>query len=113
MVDMIIILLCLAFVLLDMFADNQVLKNALKVRIIFRLLRIFLLIRKLNALREIKEMEMRRGQGSTMATTNGYDMRSPLEQVIEILVRIRDLLDQHEKPLISDINYCMKVISSN
>jgi hypothetical protein len=48
-----------------------------------------------------------------MATTNGYDMRSPLEQVIEILARIRDLLDQHERSLIVDINYCLKVISSN
>ncbi len=80
---------------------------------IFRLLRIFLLIRKINALREIKEMEMRRGQMSTMATTNGYDMRSPLEQVIEIISRIKDLIDVHEKPLIQDLNYCLKVISSN
>lgn len=43
----------------------------------------------------------------------GYDMKSPLEQVIEILTRLRDFIDVSEKSMIGDINYCLKVISSN
>ena len=58
--DMVIILLCLGFVFLDIFVNNQSLKNFLKVRGIFRLLRIFLLVRKLNALRVIRDIESRR-----------------------------------------------------
>lgn len=113
--DLLVILLCLAFVLIDIFVDNQSVKSFLKVRGVFRLLRIFLLVRKLNTLRAIREMEQRRMLQSTMLQTanGGYDMKSPLEQVIEILTRLRDSIDVVEKTMIGDINYCMKVISSN
>lgn len=77
--DLVIIILSLVFVFLDMFNDNSILEGILKIRGIFRLLRIFLLIRKLNTLR-IKRDVQKRNQ-----IHNGYDLRSPLEKVLEIL----------------------------
>jgi len=49
--DFIVIMLSIVFVVLDFKVDNKTVKAILKIRGIFRLLRIFLLIRKLNALR--------------------------------------------------------------
>ena len=43
----------------------------------------------------------------------GFDLRSPLERVLEILNRLRDEVDIDETRIINDINYCIKVISSN
>ena len=50
-VDLAIIILSVIFVLLDLFVNNTALQGFLKIRGIFRFLRIFLLIRKLNTLR--------------------------------------------------------------
>ena len=40
-------------------------------------------------------------------------MRSPLEKVLEILNEARDMFDPTESKIIKDINYCIKMISSN
>lgn len=69
--DIVIILLSLLFVFLDMFNDNSVLEGILKIRGIFRLLRIFLLIRKLNTLRVKRDVQKRN------QISQGYDLRSP------------------------------------
>jgi hypothetical protein len=53
--DFIIIALSIAFVLTDILTNNDILSALLKIRGIFRLLRIFLLIRKLNTLRVKKD----------------------------------------------------------
>ena len=54
--DLFIIIVSITFVLLDVFiSSNQSLKSFLKIRGIFRLLRIFILIRKLNSLRVKRE----------------------------------------------------------
>jgi hypothetical protein len=57
--DLAVILLSVAFVLIDMLVDNNVLQGFLKIRGVFRLLRIFLLIRKLNTLRVKRELQKR------------------------------------------------------
>jgi hypothetical protein len=49
--DIVIIMISIVFVLLDIFVQNTALSAFLKIRGIFRLVRIFILIRKLNALR--------------------------------------------------------------
>jgi hypothetical protein len=49
--DFIVIILSIAFVILDILVKNEALQAFLKIRGIFRLLRIFILIRKLNTLR--------------------------------------------------------------
>lgn len=43
----------------------------------------------------------------------GYDLRSPLERVLEILNNIRDAVDSKENKTISELNYCIKMITSN
>ncbi|CDW90418.1 3 5-cyclic nucleotide phosphodiesterase family protein [Stylonychia lemnae] len=105
--DLFIIILSLTFVLLDIFVENSVLDGILKIRGIFRLLRVFLLVRKLNTLRVKRQIQLRQ------LTANGYDLRSPLERVLEILNGLRDQLDIEETKIIQDLNYCIKVISSN
>ena len=107
--DFIVIILSIIFVLLDMSlaGTNSFITGFLKIRGIFRLLRIFILIRKLNALRVKREAQKRK------MTTLGYDLRSPLEKVLEILNEVRDSLDKSEERMIQDLNYCIKMISSN
>lgn len=85
--DLIIIIISVVFVLLDIFINNSVIDVILKIRGIFRLLRVFLLIRKLNTLRVKREVQKR------ALTSNGYDLRSPLERVLEILNNLRDIID--------------------
>ena len=40
-------------------------------------------------------------------------MKSPVEKDLEILNHLRELIDPDEKKVVSDINYCIKMISSN
>lgn len=106
--DMIVIALSIAFVLLDLLIQSQsALKNFLKLRGIFRLLRVFILIRKLNIVRIRREVSKR------SKSNLGYDIRSPLEKVLEILGDIRDVIDPSQDKMITDLNYCIKMISSN
>jgi hypothetical protein len=49
--DIFIIMLSISFVFLDIFINNKALQGFLKIRGVFRLFRIFVLVRKLNALR--------------------------------------------------------------
>ena len=79
LIDFIVIILSVLFVLLDMYLPDSGFKNILRIRGIFRMMRIFLLIRKLNTLRVKREL-VKRG-----LTKMGYDLRSPLEKVIDIL----------------------------
>ena len=91
--DLSIIILSFLFVFLDIYVKNSALQGFLKIRGIFRLLRIFLLIRKLNTLRVKRDMQKRN-------MTSGYDLRSPLEKVLEILTNLRDIIDLDEHKLI-------------
>jgi amino acid permease len=83
--DIIIIVSSLIFVLLDLKLDEgSHLKTLLNIRGLFRLFRVFILIRKLNAVRIRREMRKK------VTITNDYDFRSPFEKVLEILNEIRD-----------------------
>jgi hypothetical protein len=46
-------------------------------------------------------------------TIEGYDLRSTLEKVLEILNDIRDCIDMNDEKMLQDMNYCIKMISSN
>ena len=106
--DLIVIILSIGLVLLDLLlpVDNNV-RGFLKIRGVFRLLRVFILIRKLNAVRIRREMRKK------ITTQLGYDLRSPLEKVLDILNNLRDKLDPDEVKIIADLNFCIKTISSN
>lgn len=79
----------------------------LKIRGIFRLLRVFILIRKLNMMQVKMEVARKRKVAEIV------DLRSPLERVLEILGGFRDRLAADEDKIIMEINYCIKMISSN
>lgn len=93
--DLVIILVSYLFVFLDMFTDNDSLSSFLKIRAVFRLLRVFLLIRKLNTLKERRDISKKR-----LILSGGYDLRSPLEMVLEILDNLRNKLDNDETKII-------------
>lgn len=78
-VDCLVIMLMLVFVLLDIFTTNQALHGFLKFRAIFRILRVFLLVRKLNALRKIGESSIHRNRVHPFSHTAPYDMNRPLD----------------------------------
>lgn len=85
-VDIVVITLSLVFVIVDIFSTSTSLKAFLKIRAIFRLLRIFLLVRKLQALRRISETSsLRRRVAPTLTIAKGYDMNSPLDTVVQIM----------------------------
>lgn len=102
--DFIVIILSVLFVLLDMYLPDSGFKNILRIRGIFRMLRIFLLVRKLNALRVKREM-VKRG-----LTKMGYDLRSPLEKVLDIMNDIGEKLGEEEDKIKEDIAFCIKII---
>lgn len=103
-IDFIVILLSVLFVLLDMYLGDSALKGVLRIRGIFRMLRVFLLVRKLNTLRVKREM-VKRG-----ITNLGYDLRSPLEKVIDILNELKNKVDSEENKIMDEIDYCVKII---
>ncbi len=105
--DLIVILLSIVFVLLDLKADkDSTLSGFLKIRGIFRLLRIFLLLRKLNQLKEKRDLQRKR-------MTSAFQIKSTVEKVVEILTDLRDNLDTEEVKTMSDLNFCIKMISQN
>jgi Ion transport protein len=57
--DIIIIILSLAFVLLDLLVNNSTLSGFLRIRSVFRILRIFILVRKLSTLKQRREIHKR------------------------------------------------------
>lgn len=107
--DMIIIILSIMFVFLDLYIPetNGSAKGILQIRGIFRMLRIIILIRKLNTLRVKRDFQKRK------TTIMGMDLRSPLERVLEILNNLRDKIDSNQTKTLQEINYCIKIITSN
>ena len=95
--DIVIILISIAFVLVDLTAksNSSALKGILKIRGVFRLLRVFILVRKLNIVRMKTDIRKK-----MMSTSSGYDLRSPLERVLEILNDIRDSIDPGEVKMV-------------
>jgi hypothetical protein len=83
--DIFVILSSIAFVLLDILLTSTTAVNGiLSIRGIFNILRIFVLVRKLNVVRVRREVRKKTETGL------GYDLKSPLEKVLEILNDIRD-----------------------
>jgi hypothetical protein len=102
--DLVVIILSIIFVVLDIYVENKVVESILKIRGIFRLLRIFILVRKLNTLK------IRRDLIKKKITSLGYDLTSPLEKVIELLNVLRDQLDEAEEKAHESLNYIIKTI---
>jgi len=106
LIDFIVIILSVLFVLLDMYLPESGFKNILRIRGIFRMMRIFLLVRKLNTLR-VKRDLVKRG-----LTKMGYDLRSPLEKVIDILKEVQEKLHADEDKVKKELAFVLKTIQS-
>ena len=103
--DITVILLAIVLVVLDMTLSGGELSGLLKLRGLFRLLRIGILIRKFDAIRR------KRAAQRKMQTRDIFHVKAPAEIVNEILCEIRDMIQNDDK-LLEDINYCIKMVSS-
>ena len=103
--DITVILLAIVFVVLEMVIDDGTLNNVFRIRGLFRLLRVGILIRKFDAIRQKSQARKR------LQIRDIYHVSSPAEIVNEILCEIRDMV-QNDDRMIEDLNYCIKTISS-
>jgi len=103
--DITVIILAIIFVILEMVIDDGTLNSVLRIRGLFRLLRVGILIRKVDSIRQ-KSQARKRNQIRDI-----YHVSSPAEIVNEILTDIRNMV-QNDDRMIEDLNYCIKMISS-
>lgn len=96
LIDIFIIFLAIVFTILDMNISNNTASAVFRIRGVFRLLRVALLIRKLDELKETRKAKMKAGVGYS-------DYKSPLERIIEILASLRDCLE--DQKYARDLNY--------
>ena len=92
-------------VVLDMTLSGGELSGLLKIRGLFRLLRIGILIRKFDAIRRKRAAQRR------MQIRDIFHVKAPAEIVNEILCGIRDMIENDDR-LLEDINYWIKMVSS-
>ena len=85
--------------------SSEQVRNILKIRGLFRLLRVFILFRKINSIRMRAELMQKRH------VSEGFDIRAPIEIVLEYLSEIKTLMDPRERRIIGNLNYCIKMIS--
>ena len=104
-VDITVILAAVALVITDIIYSGNNLDALLRIRGLFRLVRIGILLRKFDAIRK-KSMERKKMFGRDF-----YHVMAPSEIVNNILWNIRDLIHDDNK-LLEDINYWIKMVSS-
>ena len=104
-VDITVILAAVALVITDIIYSGNNLDALLRLRGLFRLVRIGILLRKFDAIRK-KSLERKKMFGRDF-----YHVMAPSEIVNNILWNIRDLI-QNDNKLLEDINYCIKMVSS-
>ena len=103
LIDIFIIGLAILFTILDMNIDDSTASAVFRIRGVFRLLRVALLIRKLDELKETRKAKQKN-------EIDYSDYKSPFERTIEILTVIRDNIE--EQRYVKDLNFCLKNISS-
>jgi len=103
--DITVILLAIAFVILDMTLEDSNLSGIFRLRGLFRLLRVGILIRKFDAIRKKSAARKK------MHIRDIYHVSTPAEVVNEILCEVRDMIVNDDK-LVEDMNYCIKMVNS-
>ena len=73
MVDAVVILVNIVFVIVDMQVSAGIVKEILKIRGFFRLIRIFVLIRKVN---QVKTKRERRSKFSRLAVSDDLELKT-------------------------------------
>lgn len=104
-VDITVILAAVALVITDIIYSGSNLDALLRLRGLFRLVRIGILLRKFDSIRK-KSIARKKMFGRDF-----YHVMAPSEIVNNILCNIRDLIQNDEK-MLEDVNYCIKMVSS-
>ena len=104
-VDASVIFIAIGLVILDINYSGQNLDALLRLRGLFRLVRIGILLRKFDS---IRKKSMARKQ---LFNRDFYHVMAPSEIVNNILWNIRDMI-QNDAKLLEDINYWIKMVSS-
>lgn len=104
-VDITVILLAIVLVILDITLSGSSLDALIRLRGLFRLVRIGILLRKFDAIRK------KNAAKRNMFGRDFYHVMAPSEIVNNILWNIRDMI-QGDNKLLEDINYCIKMVSS-
>ena len=73
MIDAVVILVNIVFVIVDMQVSAGIVKEILKIRGFFRLIRIFVLIRKVN---QVKTKRERRSKFSRLAVSDDLELKT-------------------------------------
>lgn len=102
-IDIFIVILAIIFTILDININDRKAKAVLRLRGVFRLLRVAILIRKLDELRNSRKAKMK-------SEIDYSDFKSPFERTIEILTNLKECLE--DQKYVKDLNYCIKHISN-
>lgn len=108
MVDAVVILVNIVFVVVDTNVTSGVVKQFLKLRGFFRLIRIFVLIRKVNQVNAKRE---RRRKFSRLAISDTLELKTVQQKVIENLYAISERLPKNDRS-VAQLEYCIKQVSS-
>jgi signal transduction histidine kinase len=114
LVDLTLIMATMALVILDVVGTDENLAKVTRIRGLFRILRIVLLIRKVGALTRIQELDKLYEAQSRCTEDETYELRTPIERVLFILRSLKSKIDgSSEAKLIEDLSYCLRIIASN
>ncbi len=61
----------------------------------------------------MNELKKKRDLQTRLKTSSGYNLKSTLEKVLEVLGDLRNELEVSEHKRIQDLNYCIKMIQQN
>jgi len=85
LVDLTLILATMALVILDVVGTDENLAKVTRIRGLFRILRIVLLIRKVGALTRIQELDRLYEAQTRFTEDEMYELRTPIEKVLFII----------------------------
>ena len=85
LVDLTLILATMALVILDVVGTDENLAKVTRIRGLFRILRIVLLIRKVGALTRIQELDILYEAQTRFTEDETYELRTPIEKVLFII----------------------------
>lgn len=114
--DISLISVNLAIVILDISSNNGKLSQLSKARSVFKILRIILIMRQINSLLKIRELDGILSQKANLISCEDetYEFKSPMEKVLSIIGNLISRIDQSsEGKIIEDLKFCLKVLSSN
>lgn len=106
--DVIIILINVLFVVLDIYDDEGSFSSVLKLRGLFRIMRILIVFRKINMVKAKTDRRRR----INILSGGGSEVRTPQEIIIEMLSNLRDRIPPKDKAY-KDLTYSIKKVSLN